>query len=228
MLPLIFSNILTTNFKYLKIMKYTITRALAELKVLKNRYNSEINTMKLIAVKHGNKLRSPYSSYKEEDFRKQALATYQSVVALEKRIVSIKAAIDASNFQTKIQVGGKEMTVLEALNMKSFIDLKKTRLSYYKSLMQRARNEYEQALSDNKNRIEKIVTEQTASSSVKDPDIEKKTIESIESLYKVDFIDPLELEEKIKELETEIQDFENNVDYALSESNSTTYIEVED
>lgn len=209
-------------------MKYTITRALAELKVLKNRYNSEVNTMMPIAVKRGNKLRGPYSSYKEEDFRKQALATYQSVVALEKRIVSIKAAIDASNFQTKIQVGGKEMTVLEALNMKSFIDLKKTRLSYYKSLMQRARNEYEQALSDNKNRIEKIVTEQTASSSVKDPDIEKKTIESIESLYKVDFIDPLELEEKIKGLETEIQDFENNVDYALSESNSTTYIEVED
>lgn len=209
-------------------MKYTITRALAELKVLKSRYNSEVNTMMPIAVKRGNKLRSPYSSYKEEDFRKQALATYQSVVALEKRIVSIKAAIDASNFQTKIQVGGKEMTVLEALNMKSFIDLKKTRLSYYKSLMQRARNEYEQALSDNKNRIENIITEQTASSSVKDPDIEKKTIESIESIYKVDFVDPLELEEKIKELGTEIQDFENNVDYALSESNSTTYIEVED
>lgn len=209
-------------------MKYTITRALAELKVLKNRYNSEVSTMMPIAVKRGNKLRSPYSSYKEEDFRKQALAIYQSVVALEKRIVSIKAAIDASNFQTKIQVGGKEMTVLEALNMKSFIDLKKTRLSYYKSLMQRARNEYEQALSDNKNRIENIITEQTASSSVKDPDIEKKTIESIESIYKVDFVDPLELEEKIKELGTEIQDFENNVDYALSESNSTTYIEVED
>ena len=91
-----------------------------------------------------------------------------------------------------------------------------------------ARNEFDRALNDNKLRIEKIIQDQTAASSVKDPELEKKTVESIESLYKVEFVNVIDLEKKIESLEKEISDFENNVDYALSEANSTTYIEIPD
>ena len=41
-------------------------------------------------------------------------------------------------------------------------------------------------------------------------------------------IDPLTLEDKIKELEKEIDEFQKNVDFVLSESNSRTYIEIPD
>lgn len=210
-------------------MKYTITRALAELKVLRQRHEGKVSELKAIAVKHGNKLRNPYSSYREENFKEQSVSSVQSIEDLQNRIIEIKNAIDASNFTTKVNIGDKEMTVLEALNMKNSIGLKKTYLSALKRQMMNARNEFERALNDNKLRIEKIIQDQTAaSSSVKDPEIEKKTVESIESLYKVEFVDAIDLEKKIESLEKEISNFENNVDYALSEANSTTYIEIPD
>lgn len=209
-------------------MKYTITRALAELKVLRQRHEGKVSELKAIAVKHGNKLRSPYSSYREEDFKAQSVSSVQSIEDLQKRIIEIKNAIDASNFTTKVIIGDKEMTVLEALNMKNNIGLKKAYLSALKRQMVNARNEFDRALNDNKLRIEKIIQDQTAASSVKDPELEKKTVESIESLYKVEFVNVIDLEKKIESLEKEISDFENNVDYALSEANSTTYIEIPD
>ena len=51
-------------------MKYSITRALTELKLLKNRVNKELynSSDAFIAVKHGKKLRAPYTSYQKEDF----------------------------------------------------------------------------------------------------------------------------------------------------------------
>ncbi|QYC97208.1 tail fiber protein [Escherichia phage IME178] len=40
-------------------------------------------------------------------------------------------------------------------------------------------------------------------------------------------IDPLELEKLIKQHDEEYQDFATNVDFVLSESNASTFIEVE-
>ena len=50
-------------------MEYTITKSLSLLKTLKARYNKELNNLECIAVKHGSKLRRPYSSYKPDDFK---------------------------------------------------------------------------------------------------------------------------------------------------------------
>ena len=41
-------------------------------------------------------------------------------------------------------------------------------------------------------------------------------------------IDPCAIDGLIKDLEDNISEFENNVDYALSESNSTTVINIPD
>lgn len=213
-------------------MKYSICRAMTELKTLKARYQKELSESKLIAVKRGSKLLGNYSSYKEEDFNKQSEAMMQSLLAIEKRIVAIKSAINASNYSTRIKIGEREMTVQEALVEKDLIQLKKDRLSIMKSQMSRARREYEVALDDNRKRVEKMVQDQVQGATTLKADdaskIEQTVLESVEKLYKVDFVDASGLDGKITTLEAEIADFENNVDYALSESNSTTYIEVAD
>ena len=59
-------------------------------------------------------------------------------------------------------------------------------------------------------------------------DVEKEACETVDKLYEVKMIDPLTLEDKIKELEKEIDEFQKNVDFVLSESNSRTYIEIPD
>lgn len=213
-------------------MKMTITRALSELKVLRSRYTNSLLELKPIAVKHGSKLRAPYSSYKADDFEAQALRSLQSTEALQARLLEIKTKIDISNSKTIIEICGRKMTIQEALVMKSMIDLKEQLLENLKSYQYNARREYEKALDENQKRVDKMVSETTASmgnSPAKpDPDTEKKALESVESLYKVEFVDPGKLGDRIENLKKEIEDFKSNIDYALSESNSTTFIDIAD
>lgn len=208
-------------------MKYTITRALAELTTLKDKHQKEVNKMNLIAVKQGAKIRRPNSSYSEKSFIEQANQSYQSVLDIERRILSIKNQIDASNFTTKVKIGDTEMTVQEALNMKRLIELKQNRLYYLKTMKQKAQMDFDAGNEENRRRIEKMSQDQMSNGSSKAGDAEKEIVESVEKIYKMDFIDPVNLSDEIEKLENEIAEFNNNIDYVLSESNSTTYIEVE-
>lgn len=208
-------------------MKYTITRALAELTTLKDKHQKEVNKMNLIAVKQGSKIRRPNSSYSEKSFIEQANQSYQSVLDIERRILSIKNQIDASNFTTKVKIGDTEMTVQEALNMKRLIELKQNRLYYLKTMKQKAQMDFDAGNEENRRRIEKMSQDQMSNGSSKAGDAEKEIVESVEKIYKMDFIDPVNLSDEIEKLENEIAEFNNNIDYVLSESNSTTYIEVE-
>lgn len=210
-------------------MKYSITRALAELKTLKGRYNKEVANLSPIAVKRGMKIRPPYTSFKEEDFIKTAEAQYQSIIALRRRMDEIKLAIDKSNFETVIKIGDKEMTVLEALVKKGNIESDTYFLNCMKNQLQTARREFEKSLSENNAKVESIVHDQLTNKDVaKKADVEKEACETVEKLYEVKMIDPLALEDKIKELENELEEFQKNVDFVLSESNSKTCIEIPD
>jgi hypothetical protein len=208
-------------------MKISITRGLSELKVLKNRYEREIRDIKLIGVSVANKMTQPYSSYTPSDFENQAKAGFQSLTDLEKRIVQIKTKIDQSNFVTKVKVAGEEMTVLEAIELKNFVDLKETKLLTLKLQLRKAKDSYEEAERKNRERIEKNVADQTAAGT-KDAALEAKIKESIENMYPIVMIDPIKLEEEVKKEEKFLEDFKNEIDFVLSESNSTTYIEIDD
>lgn len=209
--------------------KLSITRALSELKVLKKRHENELSNLKPIAVRHGNKLMRPYVSIKVEDFEKQIEPGNQSIEKLERMIFEIKSKINESNSKTIVKIGENEMTVQEAIVKKELIELKKNRLNVLKRHLLQARNSFEEAVDDNKMKVEKQVQDvmQNSASKKIDSDMEKSINDSIEMLYKVEFIDK-DLATKIQQLESEIEDFENNVDFALSESNSTTYIELDD
>ena len=204
-------------------MEYSITRALSELKVLEKKFYGGIDDLHLVAVKHGLILRRPYSSIKQEDFEKKAKAGDQSVRAIEERIALIKKKIADVNSKTKVRIGSREMTIQEALIEKStIIPLKEARLARYKKLLADARNQFDAAGMENEEKIQRNIQDR------KDVITEKQAREEIESTRKVEMVDPLNLAAKIKELEDEITDFKGNVDFALSEKNSTTFIEIAD
>ena len=204
-------------------MEYSITRALAELKVIEKRFYSGIDDLHLVAVKHGLILRRPYSSIKLDDFKTKAEAGDQSVRAIEERIALIKKKIAEVNSKTMVKIGSREMTIQDALIEKStIIPLKEARLAKYKRLLTDARNQFDAAGMENEEKIQRNIQDR------KDVITEIQAREEIESTRKVEMVDPLNLAEKIKELEDEITDFKGNVDFALSEKNSTTYIQIED
>lgn len=204
-------------------MNYSITRALSELKVLEKRFYSGIDDLNLVAVKHGLILRRPNSSIKVDDFKKRATSGDQSVRDLEERIALIKKKIAEVNSKTYVKIGSREMTIQEALIEKStIIPLKEARLAKYKRLLTDARNQFDAAVEENEEKIQRNIQDR------KDVLTESQAREEIESSRKVEMIDPLNIADKIKELEDEIMDFKGNVDFALSEVNSTTFIEIED
>ena len=209
-------------------MKYTITRALSELKTLKARYAGELSKLNLIAVKHGNKLRNPNTHIKAEDFESAAQAQIQSVEAILKRIYQIKTLIDKSNALREVTIGKEKMTVEVALIQKSLLYNKQDLLSKLRSMSVKAQRDFDAAVEENRKRVEEQVKNQQTTGTSRDPELEKKVLDSIENLYKVEMVDSTNLSNRIETLEREIEDFESNVDFALSESNSTTYIEVDD
>ena len=211
-------------------MEITITRALSELKTLQKRYSSAVEDLKLAAVQQGEKLRAPYTSYKVEDFKDQAKESLQGADALYARIIAIKTAIDKSNSVTTIKIGQEELTIQEALVRKKYIDLKREKLIKLKDEIRAARNEYDKADRENNDLIERMVSRDGGSGTT---DAQKASIRiEAESFVKntksLTLIDPLGLDKLVKDLENEIEEFESNIDYALSESNSTTNISIPD
>lgn len=209
-------------------MQISITRALSELKVLQKRFDKEVSQLDVISVQHGLTLMRN-SSVKPEDFSEKAKAQLQSVEALQKRIHLIKTRIQQSNAITVVKIGTREMTVLEAIIKKSLIENQKSLLARLKKQLILANDNFEAATVSNENKIAKQLEDATKNSTVKlDLEVEKQIKASVESLYPIKMIDPCELSNKIKALEDEIEEFEANVDFALSESNALTQIEVGD
>jgi uncharacterized small protein (DUF1192 family) len=209
-------------------MQISITRALSELKVLQKRFDKEVSQLDVISVQHGLTLMKN-SSVKPEDFSEKAKAQLQSVEDLQKRIHLIKTKIQQSNAITVVKIGTQEMTVLEAIIKKSLIENQKSLLARLKRQLMLANDNFENATTSNEIKIAKQLEDATKNSTVKlDLEVEKQIKASVESLYPIKMIDPCKLSDKIKALEDEIEEFEANVDFALSESNALTQIEVGD
>lgn len=208
----------------------SITRALSELNTLNSRYEKSLKALNLVAVKQGSKLRSPNSSYKEEDFIENAKAGLQSTIALYDRIIMLKTAIDKSNSVTTIKIGKKEMTIQEALVYKKYIELKNDQLKTLQKLAKAARLDYENAEQENQNTIEKMISANIGKDNTdsQKTSARKEAEDYIEKTKSVSLVDPCEIDKLIKVLDEEITEFETNIDYALSESNSTTTITIPD
>lgn len=206
--------------------KMTIHRALSELKVLDSRINKHINEIFPIGFHQKDKLVDNRFTMKE--FNEMAPAAYQSVIDLIERKNKIKCAIVESNASTIVTVAGKTMKVAEAINYKSTI-------SYKKNFANTLRQKYLALMgvfNKNKENVDKnvqiLLEAALGKDSVKKADTNQ--IEAIQKPYletnEFHLCDPLKLDEKIKDLEKEIGDFEADVDAALSTSNANTFIEL--
>jgi hypothetical protein len=116
------------------------------------------------------------------------------------------------------------MTVAEAIETKSSIKHKKNLLAVMK-------NQYGTA-STNVEPINSKVRKDLENKSTRDSDKEKQqmTLEEFSktyvNLHGVELFDPIKLSQKIEQLENYITQFEQEVDYVMSERNAITMIEV--
>jgi len=199
---------------------WTITQALAELKKLDQRVNRLTSESTFLSCGTKNNQRS-------DDQVHNAVSRYQQIRDLKARRDAVKAAIVLSNATTTVRVGSHTYSVAVAIERKASIHTDKFLLEQMKRQRQQISTRVDQENSSASQRLQRLLETNFGKDGTKtDPDSIKKTEEAFWENNRWTVIDPLKLDSLIENLETEIEDFETNVDFALSESNSTTRVRV--
>lgn len=208
--------------------KITITRALAELKLLDSRIKKKTGDLRIIDIFQNRKDLALTSGNTQEVFKDMAKKSLQSVQDLIERRKKIKSAILISNATVNVKVGSKKYTVIEAIERKNSIEYEKTLLGVMSSQVVMAKNEISKQAPGLDQSVKDLITKNMGGDQ---PTSEEN--EANEAMAKRFFeanvlrlLDPCEVEKKIEELDEQIDTFLTEVDFVLSESNSRTEIEV--
>lgn len=203
---------------------YTITRALTRVKTLSNRLEELGETSgRNIGNYIGTVLEQRSSSDGSKKYVETANANFNSFNDLFDELVKVKNAIKASNAVTKITINGEIMTISEAITLKEVIHVKR---NFYRELLNRyedceksveraeaeiedkARKQVEKLNLDSKENYETIL-DATRASVTKDSRIVVVGLNNIE---------------KVREEFAKLDNFFEEIDYKLSESNAVTVI----
>jgi len=203
----------------------SITQGLAELKLLDKRI-----TKSLGYGVEWTQLRSKAKKVDEVDLKKTVQSEYQSYMDLVKRRDVIKRAIVLSNAQTQVIIGtGPKKwsgTVAEAIEHKSSLKYKKNLLDKMVRNVDTVDDEYKEAMEALEKRLDGLLTSELGKDVKTNPDTITALRNSFMETNKVEIVDPMNIKKMAKDLEEEIDAFESNVDWVLSEANGKTMITV--
>lgn len=203
----------------------TITRALVELKKLTNEIeNLTPKVQAFIAVGDQKKI----ANTNLEQAKAESQAQRDRVTSRIERFSKIQNAIHKSNAETVVELGGKKMTVLEAINLKKVSQFKLQQLSS----LTRARD---LAVADHARRTTQMEDEISAMAQTLAGNGNKISEEqlatarkSVEANKKPEIVGLEEMNKAIESLAKEVSDIVNELDFVLSESNAVTKIEIAD
>ena len=214
------------------IEKMTVHKALAELKTMDDRIMKSIrdNTY-VLAVKHS---AEKINGMTVQNFKDKMKSGYQKTTDLIARRDAMKRAVVLSNATTKVKVGENEYTVAEAIEMKNH------GMEFRSALLRQMNSAYVSAQTElNRNSgetLEKKAEQYVLAVIAAQPKDSKMSVDSeaMKALRKTyienntyDLIDPLDVAKIMEALDAEINEFNAEVDAALSVSNALTDIEFE-
>lgn len=202
----------------------TVARALSEIKLLDKRIQKETGNTVFVTYQKGKD--NPKGFKDVNEAHSEISASLQKIKDLIARRNKIKSGIVQSNAITKVKISGKEYTVAEAIERKTSIAYEINLLNVLKRQFQSVSQQVDRANEDVERRLDAQL-EQLYGSDRKNTDTQG-VIDVFKSQNEVKLVDPIGLEKLIKSIEEEIDDFESEVDLALSESNALTVFEIED
>jgi len=209
-------------------MKISIARALAEHKLIDKKLDKLMSQVRYCAIKRGKKTETS-DGINIDEFCKNAIANHSRLQSLLKQKHSLKAAIVESNAATIVKIGDKSMTVAAAIERKRTIDLEQRMLQGMKADYMRAKTATEQENAKVQSKLDQLL--ESNFSAGKGGSAKEEEVQAISKPYlennQITLIDPLKIDEKIKNLESEVDEFVKNVDFILNESNVRNEIEVD-
>ena len=211
--------------------KLLVAQALDQRDFLKKKINDAINSMEYVLVCKEKDTKIKGSSV--EDIEERIKSDWQSVNDMIDRYNRIKKAIVLSNATTTIKfTDGTEMTKAEAIALKNS-ERGVSGDAFEYNLIMAAKTAFNKSirLEDQINHNYELSREDFIKTQLQGSD--KKTLDdaSLEAIDKAiapfaaKWINPLDIDKKIKELEDKHSMFKNEVDTLLKISNATTYVE---
>lgn len=202
----------------------SITRALAELKLLDSRISKKISECEFVFFSS----KKNKNNVNQDALVSNSKASFQSVMDLIERRKNLKSAIILSNAVTTVKLSGEEMTVAEVIERKQLVE-------YYKQFLQKMKQNRELVSSQ----VERQnIQMETDLQKILEINFGKNTtgktssddIENISKTYrehnKAEVLDGLNVNNKIKEIEEVINRYETESNFVLSESNAVTKIKI--
>ena len=212
--------------------KMTVHKALAELKTMDDRITKAIrDTTYVLAVKHS---ADKINGMTVANFKERMRSGYQKASDLIARRDSMKRAVVLSNAITKVKVGNNEYTVAEAIEMKNHgmefrsAMLRQMNSEYVSAQNELARNSGETLEKKAEQYVLAVIAAQPKDSKMSvDSDAMKALRKTYIENNTYDLVDPMDIAKVIETLDAEINEFNAEVDAALSVSNALTVIEFE-
>lgn len=209
--------------------KISVTRALATLTKVEDKIQKRIEALNTIHIAKGtdSNRQIPGSIQNVEDFENTAKADFQGVQDLLRVRDELKAKVVQSNAVTTVVIAGETITVAQAIERKRTIVFKELLLGKLKAQYNRARVRLNSDTQEFEQKLEAARAPYVQRD--KAPDAAQLAVVEapVRSMGTPSIVDPLGLADKIRELETEIEDFKSNVDFVLSEANAKTEVEIE-
>lgn len=206
----------------MSVVKMSVHRGLSELKLYSNKIDSVMNSAFVLANKQSNKMIGGRSV---EEVEKAIGSQFDSIKALIENRKRIKSAIVKSNAETTVVVGGNTMTVAEAIERKASIEFEKEFLSHLQNQFLQQNRIVETQNEQLQTKLESFL--QATLGEKRDVEQVKALTKTFEDSNKFVLIDPKRIQSQIEDLSKSIEEFSSQVDYILSESNATTFFEVD-
>jgi len=211
----------------------TLTEALNELKLLDKKINKKLRNLssgndRVLDVVKGNKDECVYSRMKVQDFKNEARSNLDSILALMKNRQELKSKLAEANAKCTVKIGSKEYSIAGAIERKKSIQFDKDLIIILQDILEQT----EHQVNSSNDRVEKDVDkllEARLGSDAKN--VNSDEINSIrETLLNpklMKLIDPLDLKKIVSDLNTEVEEFETEVNTKLTIVNSTNTIDVD-
>jgi hypothetical protein len=212
-----------------------LNRALVELKTLDARILAATKpTTLFVSLTKGRKEPKPIlAQFKDAAEVAAAIkSNHQSLDDLIKRRSAIKFAIAEANVKTKVTINGKEMSIVEAIDMKNVVAYKQSLVAVLKLQLAQAANNMERSRLEIETNVQGSIDRLLGTDVKNKSAVEQNqalitsTKDAIMDMHELNMIDPLDVKTLIKTLEDEIAAVTDEIDYALSAVNATTHIKL--
>lgn len=203
-------------------MEMTINRALSELKLLGKKIEQKTDEL-LVA---DSVLKTTQQEVKDAFVRDQE-AKIQQLNDMVLRRNKIKSAVVLSNSKTVVTVAGVQMTVAEAIERKSSIQFEKDINRKMRERFYGAKNAVERHNETKRQAADKQAEQALGADTESNKGEQYKAIfDAYFGKHEAEVIAPQGIESKIEKDRDVIDEFEQEVDFILNESNTITKIEV--